>query len=150
MKAFYQSIIASGNFFQHFFLLAVRLYWGYAFFQAGYAKFLNPEQIAEYFSSLSIPLPLISVYLASAVELVCGVLLFIGFGARLAALPLIFVMITALLTAHYSAVIHIMEDPAIFIAQTPFNYLMAALMVFSFGPGWLSLDGMLKKAWTSN
>lgn len=145
--SFYQRIISSGNIFQHFLLLAMRLYWGYGFFYAGMGKFSDMDLTIQFFSNISIPFPFLSAYIAATIELVGGILLLVGLGSRLVAIPLAIVMIVALLTAHYPAVATIFDDPFNFIIQKPFSYLLATLVVYSFGPGAISLDAMLKKAW---
>lgn len=141
---FYRAIIAIGNFLQPFFLLALRLFWGWQFFESGFGKFADMEKIASYFATLGIPFATFNAYLAASTELLGGMLLLIGFGARLVAIPLITTMVVALFTAHYDATSMIFDDPTRFLEQGPVTFLLAALTVFVFGPGMFSLDGMLK------
>ena len=56
---------------------------------------------------------------------------------------LIVVMIVAYLTAHLDSVKHIFSTPEVFLAQTPFLFLLASLFIFAFGPGVLSLDAFI-------
>lgn len=147
-KEFYLDLIAAGNYFQHFLLLAIRLFWGGSLFVSGLAKIEHIAPIITYFESLGIPFPVITAYTTAWVECVGGACLVVGFASRLVAIPIIFNMIGAFLTAHFDAVKTIISDPQNFIAQLPFNYLLAALIVFAFGPGGISVDLLLKKAFT--
>lgn len=143
-KKAYQGLITAGNGFKHILLLAMRLYWGFSFFQAGWGKLQNITAVSGYFNSLHIPMPLLNAYVASSIECFGGLLLLIGFASRLVSIPLAVVMIVALSTASVGATKMIWEDPANFIAQLPFTYLLTCLFVFSVGPGMFSVDGILK------
>lgn len=145
LTKFYDALIAIGTFLQSFFLLGVRLFWGWQFFMAGFGKFANIESIADYFQTLGISPPLLQAYAASSTELVCGALLLIGLGSRLVAIPLMVIMTVALLTAHHEATSMILDDPLTFIKQEAFSFLFAALIIFVFGPGKISVDAIIKK-----
>lgn len=145
LTKFYQGLIAVGDFLQPFFLLAIRLFWGWQFFKTGIGKFADIGQVASYFETLRIPAPELNAYLAAAAETVGGLFLLLGFASRLAALPLMGTMVVALLTAHREATLMILDDPVAFVGQPPFTFLMAAAIVFIFGPGSISIDGLIKK-----
>jgi putative oxidoreductase len=144
-KGFYQALIYIGEGFQSILLLAMRLFWGYWFFQSGLGKLKNISSVVEFFNSLGIPFPEINAYIAGSIECIGGLLLLIGFASRLVSIPLAVVMIVALLTAHVGAVKTIFSDPQSFIGQSPFNYLLTALIVFAFGPGKISVDYLIEK-----
>lgn len=144
IKSFYWGLVHVGDFLKHFLLLAIRLFWGYQFYTTGLGKLQNPEPVIEYFTSLGIPLATVNVYLTGCTELVCGALLLVGFASRLAAIPLMIVMMVAYLTAHHDALIAIGTNPEEFIKQQPFTYLFTALIIFCFGPGMFSVDGIFK------
>jgi putative oxidoreductase len=127
------------------FLLAIRLYWGWSFFQTGKGKLMNLERTANYFASLDIPAPKLNAILASSVECGCGLLLLLGLGGRVAPVPLIGTMVVAYLTAEKDALHAITSDPDQFVSATPFLFLLAALTIFIFGPGKLSLDAVFEK-----
>lgn len=145
LKNFYSKIISSGNSLQAFLMLAIRLYWGYSFFQGGYGKLDNIDRTIRYLTTLDIPFPMVSAYVLGFTECVGGLCLLFGFAARLAAIPLSFAMVVALLTAHISAVKTMISDPNTFTEQLPFNFLLASLLVWAFGPGRFSIDALLKK-----
>jgi putative oxidoreductase len=121
-------------------LFVIRLYWGGQFIQTGWGKLAHLERTAGYFAGLHLPLPLVNATLAGSTEFLGGLALVLGFGARLAALPLIFTMGVAYATAERAALSAIGSDPDKFTGATPFLFLYAALVVLAFGPGKWSLD----------
>ncbi|MCE5319260.1 MAG: DoxX family protein [Parachlamydia sp.] len=140
VRILYDRLIRTSQAFSHLFLLAIRLFWGWQFFNAGRGKFADIASIAGYFETLHIPLPLVNAYLVAAVELLGGAFLILGLFSRLASLPLIGTMVVAFLTAESEATWNLFSDPGTFIGRSPFTFLMAALTIFSFGPGLFSLD----------
>ena len=141
----YRGLIVVGDFLKPLFLLGVRLFWGWQFLKTGLGKFGDIHAIANYFQSLSIPAPLLNAYLAAGTEVVCGFLLLIGFASRLASIPLMITMSVALLTAHRTATLAVLDDPVTFVNQLPFTFLFAVLTIFVFGPGMFSIDALIKR-----
>lgn len=141
----YYVLTLVGRFLQPFLLLALRLFWGYQFFLAGIGKLSNIESTIKLFSDLHILWPTFNAYFVGCVEVVAGLMLLVGFGARLAAIPLIVIMVFAYLTAHHEALANAVQDPYEVVKQTPFNFLLTSLIVFCFGPGCFSLDAILKR-----
>lgn len=144
-KNLYCGLVCIGDCFQSVLLLAIRLYWGYGFFQSGLGKLSDIGKVVEFFTQLGIPYPELNAYLAGCAECLGGFLLIVGLFSRIAALPLIFVMLVAYFTAHHEALISIWSHPGLFVAEGAFNFLLAALIVFAFGPGKLSLDYLICK-----
>lgn len=140
----YGSLVSGVRRLQHPFLLALRLYWGWQFFLAGKGKLADITPVAGFFGDMGIPMPLLSAYLAGATEAVGGLLLLAGFASRLAAVPLIFVMCVAYLTAHRGTLLGIFADPDKFVKEAPFLYLLTSMTVLIFGPGLFSVDGWIK------
>jgi putative oxidoreductase len=142
----YQALITVASLFQSPFLLAVRLYWGWQFFLDGKGKLLHLQKITDYFGhDLHIPFPHFNAFLASATECIGGLLLLAGLGSRLIALPLMFTMIVAYLTAEIDTVKHIFSNPDKFVTADPFLYLLASAIILVFGPGVFSIDWILSR-----
>jgi len=127
------------------FLLIVRLYWGWSFFQTGKGKLSDLSQPSEFFASLHIPFPAFNAALVATTECVGGLLLLVGLASRLISLPLTFLLCIAYLTADNEALRSIFSDPDKFLSATPFQFLFAVLLVLIFGPGAFSVDHLLKK-----
>lgn len=124
-------------------LLALRLYWGYQFFLTGRGKLLNIERTAGFFESIEIPFPLANAYAAGITECLGGLLLLVGLGSRIAAIPLTFTMLIAYATAHRTELMSLFSNPDAFVTAPPFLFLFASLIVLVFGPGRLSLDQLV-------
>lgn len=140
---FYGLLIRVANSLQSPLLLAIRLYWGWQFAQTGWGKLNDINKVINFFTSLRIPAPALNAWFVSGLELGGGILLILGLGSRLIALPLVIDMIVAYLTADAEALGKIFSDPDKFYAAAPFTFLLASLIVLIFGPGKYSLDAML-------
>jgi putative oxidoreductase len=141
----YGLLVAGANYLQAPLLFALRVYFFWQLFLAGKGKLLNIDRTAEFFSSLNIPMPVLSVYLAASTECFGGLLLVVGLASRLVAIPVAFTMIVAYVTADYEAWTSIFSDPDKFVAAAPFPFLLSALVVLAFGPGALSIDAIIKR-----
>jgi putative oxidoreductase len=140
----YQWIIRfTAAWLQSVFLLIIRLYWGWQFFLTGKGKLGDIPKVTGFFHSLGIPFPTLNAYLAGSTECFGGLLLLLGLGCRVTTVPLIFTMIVAYITASPDAVKNIFSKPDDFVTADPFLFMLAAVIVFLFGPGLLSLDGLI-------
>ncbi len=134
-----------GSLFQSPLLLLLRLFFGISFMLAGWSKLQDISKFADTLLTLHVPYPETMAWIAALTEFVGGFFLAIGFLSRIAALPLIIVMCVAYATAHAESLYALTKDPVEFIRQPPFNYLLASLLVFAFGPGLFSLDALLSR-----
>jgi len=73
-------------------------------------KLSNTQNVASYFEYLGIPAPQVAVYLAGGTEFVGGILLLAGLGVRWIALPLMFTMLVAAVTAHWQNGWHVLPE----------------------------------------
>lgn len=138
-------VIWFGEHLQSLFLLIIRLTWGHQFFMAGYSKLVHREEVIQYFNAMHFSHPALHTYLVSSIELVGGLLLFIGFASRLAAVPLAITMLGSLITYHAFQNLHFIENPAFLVHSTSFPFLMAAAIILLFGPGRISIDAWIKR-----
>ncbi|SDZ94250.1 DoxX family protein [Microbulbifer marinus] len=85
--------------------LALRIYLAPIFILSGMNKVSHIGDVAAWFGNpdwgLGLPAPLLMAWLAALTELLGGVALLLGLGVRLVALPLMFVMAVAAVTAHW-------------------------------------------------
>jgi len=124
-------------------LLVVRLYWGWQFAQTGWGKLTHIGKITGYFQSLGIPAAHASAYLVGGLELGGGILLALGLGSRLIALPLTINMVAAYLFADRAALFAIFSDPGKFYGADPYTFFFASMLVLVFGPGIYAVDNWL-------
>ena len=117
-----------------FFALFVRLWIARIFWYSGLAKISDWNPTLELFKNeYQIPAisPIFGAYSSAGFEIVCAALIAVGFMSRLAVLPLI-----AISLAIYSTY------------ETSFESIYWAIMlgmIFSYGPGCISVDSMIKR-----
>lgn len=147
----YSFILKIGSNLQSLLLLYMRLVWGHQFILTGVDKLKDIAGTAAFFTKLGIPAPIFHAYSIGIIESVCGILVLIGFASRLAAIPLIIVLVTAFGLAHTDALANLkfLADPHILVIEKPYPFLMMTLLVFIFGPGRVSLDAWIKR-WADN
>lgn len=145
LRQLYSGISAIGILLQSIFLLAIRLFWGWEFLNAGLSKLQDIHAVGAYFETMGIVAPFLNAYAVGLTEFLGGALLIIGLATRLACLPLMTVMTVALFLTYPDAYQSIFNDPSTLMAQTPFTFLFAVIVLFLFGPGKLSLDALIKK-----
>ncbi len=136
----YALFVRAMNALQPPFLLLIRLYWGWQFFETGLGKVRGIDHVIEFFISLGIPLPVFNAYFVSYLEMIGGILLILGLGSRIIGAMLSFDMIVAYLTADREALKQVFSDPGKFYNAAPFTFLLASLIVLVFGPGLFAVD----------
>jgi putative oxidoreductase len=105
---------------------------------------MNLDKTTEFFTELGLPFAKLNAVMAGSTECFGGLLLLVGFMSRLTAIPLIFTMIVAYLTADRDKIMGIFEDPDAFVSAAPFLFMFAAVLIFVSGPGKLSVDARLR------
>ena len=136
-------------------VILIRLMVGLVFFEEGIQKFLFPAmQGAGRFARIGIPAPAPTAYFVGLVEIVCGALIVLGLFTRLAAIPLLIDISTAIastkipiLLGHGYWRFHLPQLSrygawAMFSeARTDFSMLLGLLFLLIVGGGPLSFDG---------
>jgi putative oxidoreductase len=127
------------------------------FFPEGIQKLAFPEILgAGRFAAIGIPYPELTGPFVGVVEIVCGALIILGFLTRLAAVPLIVLMVVAIvstkipiLTGHDLAIFHVPKLSRYGFwsmaheARTDLDMLLAALYLLIAGAGRWSIDAWL-------
>jgi putative oxidoreductase len=131
------------NHLQSPFLLMVRLYWGWQLVQSGWGKLHHLGNVTEFFTSLGLPFPAQTAVFISCVEFFGGIAFALGLLSRLTALVLTVNMLMAYITADREALFSVLSNPDKFYAAAPYTFLVASLIVLTFGPGKISLDALL-------
>jgi putative oxidoreductase len=127
-------------------ILAIRLLVGAVFFMEGIKKFIFAEQWgAGRFTRIGIPAPHFMGPFVGTFEIVCGLLVILGLWTRLASVPLLCVISTAIVTTKFPILLKSgfwsMEDAG----RTDYSMFMGLIFLLFAGSGSLSLD-----AWRSH
>lgn len=126
-------------------LLVLRLYWGWQFLESGLDHFHNMASFVTFMSSHGVPAPSLNAHFVAALEAGGGILLALGLGSRLIAVPLTINMIVAYVVGDWDNLTAIFTDHAEdFYKALPFSFLLVALIILVFGPGRFSLDHLIK------
>src|SRR3954466_11802291 len=126
--------------------LLARLTIGVAFIESGWGKVNNLEKVTAFFTELGIPAPAFQATFVSWVELVCGTLVLIGLGTRLASIPLICTMIVALITAKAEDMAGVSD----LVGTIEFTYIVLLAWLVVVGGGLLSLDRLIARRLASD
>jgi len=130
---------------QSIFLLFIRVYWGLQLVQNGWAKLHHLDNVTEYFRSINVPMAGATAHGVATLEFVGGLLLLSGLASRFISLLLTGNLIAAYWFGDHEALLSFFKDPGKFYAADPFTFLFVALIVLLFGPGYLSLDALIRK-----
>ncbi len=141
----YRRLLRVLNFLQCPFLLFVRVYWGWQFWQTGWGKLQDISKPIGFFTELGIPFPVFNAWFVSMLECVGGILLILGLASRLISIPLVIDMAVAYIAADREALKSIFSEPDKFYAASPYTFLFASLIVLLFGPGAISLDSLIAR-----
>ena len=121
--------------------LLARVTVGVAFVSSGWGKLHNLEKVIAFFTELGIPAPALQATFVAWVELVCGALVLLGLGTRLASVPLICTMIVALITAKAEDIAGVSD----LVGTIEFTYIALLAWLVVAGSGLLSLDHLLSR-----
>jgi len=152
LAALYSRFVSFADKWQCPFLLLIRIYIGYQCIISGWAHLHNIPGMTGFFTKLHIPMPEFNVIVSATAELVGGCLLLAGLASRLTALVLTGNFIVALLTVELSNYgfsfqelgAQIWKDQSPILGDTAFPFLATAIVILLFGPGRLSIDGLIK------
>lgn len=124
-------------------LILIRILVGWVFVSEGIQKFLFPDTLGvARFAKIGIPLPQMSAPFVGFVEIICGVLILIGLFTRLAALPLLAVILTAIATTKIPELLHPAQGLWFMLhdARADCSMFLGLVFLLITGPGLLSID----------
>lgn len=115
---------------------------GAVFLSEGIQKFLFDDQLgAGRFAKLGLPSPQLLGPLVGGFEIVCGALIIVGFVTRLATLPLLVIIATAIVTTKVPMLVHDGFWKTAHEGRADFAMLLGLLYLLIVGAGGWSLDG---------
>lgn len=141
-------------------VVLIRLMVGVVFVSEGIQKFLYPGELGPgRFEKIGFAAPQALAYAVGCFESVCGALLVVGLATRLAAIPLMIIMVTAIITTKVPILIgqdlwgfHVRKLPEYGFwamaheARTDYAMLLGSMFLFMLGGGRRSLDARWRSA----
>jgi len=79
-------------------IVLIRLAVGLIFLSQGILKFIDPHMGVDRFTRIGFPHPAFTAHFVGTLEVVCGLLVLLGFFTRIAAVPLLIIILTAIAT----------------------------------------------------
>jgi putative oxidoreductase len=125
--------------------ILIRLLVGGVFLSEGIQKFLFPAALGVgRFTKIGIPEPQFFAPFVGVVEIVCGVLLIVGFLTRLAAVPLIIDICVAIITTKIPMLSKAGFWSTAHEARTDYCMLLGLIFLLRVGSGPFSMDRRLE------
>ena len=127
-------------------VIFIRLAVGLIFFTQGILKYIDPNMGVLRFRKIGLPHPHFTAHFVGAFEIVCGLLVLLGLWTRAAAVPLLIVITTALVTTKIPELFRANQGFWYMVsdARTDFAMLCSLLFLISVGGGAWSLDARLR------
>lgn len=122
-------------------VFSIRLTVGLIFLSEGIQKFLYPEQLGSgRFEKFGFMNPTFWATFTAMFEVICAILILIGFCTRLAAIPLLIIMIVAFIVTKYPILINAGFWAFAHEYRTDFAMTLLLIFLLIFGSGKFSID----------
>ena len=125
--------------------LLPRIIVGLVFLSEGLQKFLFPQLGPVRFERIGFENPEFWAFFVGSFEVICGVLVLIGITVRLAVIPLLIIMFTALYTTKVPILLEQGFWKMAHEARTDFSMTLLLLFLLIYGAGKGSLDGLRRR-----
>ncbi len=123
-------------------ILFVRLAVGLIFFTQGVLKYIDPNMGVNRFAKIGFSHPYFTAHFVGTFEIVCGFLVLIGLVTRIAAIPMLIVICTAIATTKMPELSRASQGFWFMVsdARADFAMLMSLFFLLRAGAGSWSLD----------
>jgi uncharacterized membrane protein YphA (DoxX/SURF4 family) len=121
----------------------IRLMVGAVFLSEGIQKFLFPADVgAGRFATIGIPTPEVMAPFVACFEITCGLLVLLGLLTRLATIPLIVIMLTAIYTTKIPFLVNNGFWKMAHESRTDWSMLLGSIFLLIVGGGLWSIDAV--------
>lgn len=129
-------------------ILLIRSAVGLIFFSQGVLKYIDPNMGVNRFARIGFSHPYFTAHFTGTFEMVCGLLVLLGLGTRVAVVPLLLVIGTAIATTKIPELWRPNQGFWFMVsdARTDFAMLCSLLFLLIAGPGRLSFDARQLRA----
>lgn len=126
-------------------LIFIRLAVGLIFLTQGILKYIDPHMGVLRFAKIGFPYPDLTAHFVGTFEIACGLLVLIGLFTKLASIPLLIVILTAIATTKIPELFRANQGFWFMVsdARTDFAMTMSLLFLIGVGAGAWSLDALL-------
>jgi len=125
-------------------IILIRVLVGCVFLSEGFQKFLFSESVgAGRFAKIGFPFPEITANIVGSVEIICGLLVLLGLLTRIAVVPFICIMLTAIASTKIPILLESGFWKMAHESRTDFSMLFTSIFLFINGAGPLSLDRII-------
>jgi uncharacterized membrane protein YphA (DoxX/SURF4 family) len=113
----------------------IRIAVGLIFSTQGILKYIDPKMGAERFARIGFPHPAFTAHFVGTFEIVCGLLVLAGMWTRIAAIPLLIIICTAIVTTKIPELTRVGQGFWFLVgdARTDFAMLMCLLFLMVSG-----------------
>lgn len=136
---YYYKWIIQINRLRGFPLLFIRLVLAYGFYVPAKLKWADVGGAIDWFKNLGIPAPAFNAYLVASTEAAGVILLILGLGTRIIAIPLMISMLVAIRTVHWVNGFEAGNNGF----EIPLYYLLMLFVLLVYGGGKFSLDRVM-------
>jgi len=125
----------------------IRVAVGLIFFTQGLLKFLDPKMGVLRFTRIGFPYPSFTAHFVGTFEIVCGLLVLAGLFTRIASVPLLIVILTAIATTKLPELLNPAQGFWFMVSDARTDFAMTMCLVFLIlaGAGAWSLDAQMRK-----
>lgn len=108
----------------------IRIAVGLIFFTQGILKFTDPHMGVERFTRIGFPYPAFTAYFVGAFEIVCGFLVLFGIFTRIASIPLLIIISTAIVTTKIPELTHATQGFWFMVSDARADFAMVMCLLF--------------------
>ncbi|MGO9441939.1 MAG: DoxX family protein [Terriglobales bacterium] len=132
-------------------IILIRIAVGLIFATQGILKCIDPNMGVNRFFKIGFPHPWLMAHFVGVFEIVCGFLVLIGLFTRLASVPLLAIISTAIATTKIPELSRPAQGFWFMVSDARTDFAMTCCLIFLIisGPGLLSIDGWRRERQSS-
>lgn len=129
-------------------IVFIRLAVGLIFFTQGVLKYTDPHMGILRFTRIGFPFPGLTAHVVGAFEMVCGLMVLAGLFSRIASMPLLVIILTAIATTKIPELFRPEQGFWFMVSdtRTDFAMTMSLLFLLAAGGGPWSLDAWRQRS----
>jgi putative oxidoreductase len=111
-------------------IIYIRVAVGLIFFTQGILKYTDPHMGVLRFTRIGFPMPDFTAHFVGAFEVICGLLVLLGLFTRLASIPLLIVILTAIATTKIPELFHPGQGFWFMVSDARADFAMTMSLLF--------------------